>query len=366
MTPALFQKYLRKNPAPPAGFSGIRCAAVVPLYNELANLPQLLVNWAEAVAAAPEPVAFITVVNFPAGSDDGESRKSWEFLLEKRQEFPFVYPIYAPGLANGVGEARKIGMDSFLHSCSDHAAAREAVICSLDGDTLIEKEYFVQVIPAIRQRGGAATVGLSHRQPEDPPLAEAIKRYENHQREYVKLLRQAGSSYAFFAVGSAFAVRGDACVRCGGMRKRKAGEDFYFLQAVEKCDHVFSIEKVLVHPSPRISKRVPFGTGPAMESLLNGGKLAPWQPEAFAALREILTRASDDELLRTPEKFTAALPEKIREFFTAENFDDAWKKVLQNLPDDPVLRQKSFKNWFDGLKQLRFIHFFSKYYSRWS
>ena len=365
MTPALFQKYLKKNPAPPAGFTGIGCAAVVPLYNELSNLPQLLPNWAEAVAAAPEPVVFITVVNFPAESDGTESRRTLEFLQEKRREYPFIYPIYLPGLTGGVGEARKTGMDAFCHTCSC-AEAKEAVICSLDGDTLIEKEYFAEVIPFLRQHGGAATVELSHQMADDPALTEAIKLYENHQREYVELLRQAGSSYAFFAVGSAFAVRGDAYIRCGGMRRRKAGEDFYFLQAVEKCDQVRRISEVLVHPSPRVSKRVPFGTGPAMESLLNGGRLAPWQPEAFAALGELLTLAGNDELLRTPAKFTAAMPEKSRSFFLDEKFDDSWAKVLQNLPDTPEARQKSFKNWFDGLKQLRFIHFFSKYYSRWS
>lgn len=365
MNPALFHKYRRKNPAPQTDLQNSLCTAVIPLYNELENLPHLLPNWAAAVAAAPEKVALIPVVNFPNGSDERESRATMEFLLEAGKKYSFLHPVYAPALTGGVGEARKIGMDSVIHNCTPENISR-CIIASLDGDTLIEENYFAEVIPFLRLHGGAATVGLSHRVPADPELAEAIKLYEAHQREYVSLLREAGSEYAFFAVGSAFAVRGDAYIRCGGMRRRKAGEDFYFLQAVEKCDHVREIAAVLVHPSPRVSQRVPFGTGPAMANLLNGGKLAPWQPEAFAALRELLQLSRRDELLRSPGNFTAALPEKCREFFASEKFDEAWQKILQNLPDSPGFRQKSFKNWFDGLKQLRFIHFFSKYYSRWS
>jgi len=49
------------------------------------------------------------------------------------------------------------------------------------------------------------------------------------------LLQQAGSPYAYHTIGSAFACRAEAYIAAGGMNRRHAAEDFYFLQQLAKC-----------------------------------------------------------------------------------------------------------------------------------
>ena len=43
-------------------------------------------------------------------------------------------------------------------------------------------------------------------------------------------MKFAGYPWAMYTVGSAFAVTAEAYVKRGGMNRRQAGEDFYFLQ----------------------------------------------------------------------------------------------------------------------------------------
>jgi hypothetical protein len=52
------------------------------------------------------------------------------------------------------------------------------------------------------------------------------------------------------------ACRASAYVAAGGMNRRLAGEDFYFLQQVHKTSGVAALYGTTVHPSPRSSQRV--------------------------------------------------------------------------------------------------------------
>ena len=85
--------------------------------------------------------------------------------------------------------------------------------------------------------------------------------YEMHLR-YVNLMtRFTGFPHAYHTVGSCFGVRAESYAREGGMNRKKAGEDFYFLHKIIPLGEFREINSTCVIPSPRESDRVPFGTG---------------------------------------------------------------------------------------------------------
>lgn len=340
-------KYFRRNPPLPLNTGDFRQAVVIPAYDELEQLPQTLQSLRRCQGV--ENSAVIVVVNHPAG---GNEKASLE-LLEILREQP-VYTLYLPDLSGGVGAARKAGMDAFLASQLPENMEK-CVIFSLDADTLVEPDYLQKGAAAVLP-GGAVTFSFVHRPADNAAQQRAIERYEAYLHRYVVKLREAGSPYAFFTIGSAFAVRGDVYLRVGGMKVRQAGEDFYFLQAVAKSFQVRECSEVVVHPSPRLSSRVPFGTGPAVADLLAGKKLPEIPDHAFMQLAAVLDKAAG-EVLADPGKFVDGLPEKSGEFFRQEKFIEVWKRVLNNLPERPGARERAFNEWFDGLKTLRFLHF---------
>ena len=350
-------KYLRKNPAPALlPYGRYSTAVVIPAYDELDSIGPTLDSLNKALDQASLDAAVIVVINYPPGADDFQSK---ELLKETDSgKFGKVHTIYLPDNPGGVGAARKAGMDAFIHSVPPEEMEK-SVICSLDADTVVEKDYFICTLPEVL-KGGAVSIPFSHQKAETCAQQQAIDAYEAYMTRYVNKLSEAGSPYAFYTIGSAFAVRCDACIRSGGMKIKQAGEDFYFLQAVAKSSGVRQISsEALVHPSPRISKRVPFGTGPAMELLLNGGKLNIISDPAFDALGRFLHIAADPEALAELPILRSRLEENMRIFLDKEEFFDRFSKVAEDNRKQPEKLLKSFHEWFDGLKTLKFLHFFS-------
>jgi hypothetical protein len=353
-------KYRRKNPAPDLPEKKhFRHAVVIPVYNELASFGATEHSVRQALAQTEEDIAVIAVINYPAGQAAEESEKLLKLI--QAGVFPGVVPLYLPELSGGVGAARKAGMDAFIRTLAPEDMEK-SVIFSLDADTVIEKDYFVKVLPEAL-KGGAVSIGFSHQKAGDDEHQQAIDRYEAYLARYVDKLKEAHSPYAFFTVGSAFAVRCDAYLKSGGMKVREAGEDFYFLQAVAKTSGVRSIDEALVHPSPRISLRVPFGTGQAVAKFLRGGALNEIPDGAFVLLKKVLENAVDDKLV-SAEKFLSFLPVKAAEFFLKERFVPAWEKIVENLPERDGARIDAFNRWFDGLKTLRFLHFSADFFEK--
>ena len=352
MTVRDIEKYRRRNPVPVLPeLAPFRRCAVIPCYDENETIGRTLGTLAAAAEAADPPPAVLLVVNYPAGADPADSLK----LLERvrRGEFPlkYLYALYAPELEGGVGAARKRGMDTFLQSIPAEAVP-EALIFSLDADTVVEREYFGAVAAFFASsRAGAVTVGYSHLPGETPEQEKAIRRYEAYLKRYVDQLARCRSPYAFHTVGSAFAVRGEAYIKCGGMKIRRAGEDFYFLQEAAKSAGIARLDKILVHPSPRLSGRTPFGTGQAVRELMAGNALPEIPDAAFDRLRRLLEAVTESAL----DCDAPLLPEKV--FFTKERFFALWPGIRRNTPKNGRLR--AFHIWFDGLKTLRFLHFCS-------
>ena len=358
-----YGKYLQKcnllpvEPAPVP--SGVRCVAVIPACDELETIGRTLES-----LRVPDDCAVLVVVNHPAEAAPRVKEASAGLVCQLRRGALVcrnLHWIYAPDLHGGVGEARKLGMDAAVAS-QKAELLEHLILASLDADTVVEADYFPAILNAFGQepRPEALSIPFRHLPGETPDEERAIRQYEGYLERYVAKLREAGSPYAFQTVGSAFAVRFDAYIRAGGMRIRKGGEDFYFLQAVAKNGVVAVGDKVLVHPSARPSARVPFGTGPAVRKLMAGEKLPEISDEAFGALGQLLSLAQDPELLNDTELFLAQMDSCCSDFLRSEGFSDVWPKVLANTPKRTDARIAAFHRWFDGLRTLRCLHTFDR------
>ena len=348
-----FRKYLRKNPGREIPeLAGFRHCAVIPAWQENQYLPEVLNSLERAPKAGS--VAILVVVNHPAGASPEDSLELLN-ILEKRAQ-PGVFALYAPDLKGGVGEARKIGMDCFTRSRTFEQLDK-SVIFSLDGDSPVEADYFQESLAVLEQHPDAPgiIIKIRHGQANTPEQEWAIREYERYMFRYASKLQESGSPYGFVSIGSGFAVRVRSYIQSGGMKIKKAGEDFYFLQELAKQGTFCHSDQILVHPSPRISERVPFGTGQSVKSLLGGTPLDDIPDFAFDALKVLLDAAASPEGFLSREN-VENIPGDIPRFLEAENFPAVWKLILKNTPQNHPARYRAFCRWFDGLKTLRFLH----------
>ncbi len=87
------------------------------------------------------------------------------------------------------------------------------------------------------------------------------------------------------------AVRAKTYAKVGGMNRRKAGEDFYFMHKIMPQGEFSEINQTCVFPSCRVSDRVPFGTGRAQTEWLREGKveLETYSPKVFEDLKMLFS-----------------------------------------------------------------------------
>ncbi len=304
----------------------------------------------------PDCIA-LCVVNYPAGTSGGGAAGMLDRLRKERRRGVFF--IDAGAVRGGVGEARKLGMDAAPAAAfAAGADLTRRIIFSLDADTLAEPGYFRRGTDFFSGRPdiSGAVFRVVHQTGENPVGEAAERRYEAYLNRYVDKLRNCGSPYAFSAVGSAFAVRISDYVRCGGMRGRRGGEDFYFLQELRKCGPVASAE-ITVHPSARLSARVPFGTGPALQKLIRGENLNEVPDSAFADLKMLLDCVLSAPDLADIPVWSAGLPPAGMAFLKKEGFFSVWPDILRNTPPARAEKIRAFHIYFDALRTLRFLHF---------
>jgi len=153
------------------------------------------------------------------------------------------------------------------------------------------------------------------------------------------------------------AVRADVYKQQGGMNKRKAGEDFYFLQKIFPIGAFTELTDTTVNPSPRGSDRVPFGTGKAVQAHLAGNKISTYPLEAFLDLKMLFdglpTTDRDEPLLRSD--FGDGLPEALRTFLREQRFTEALAEIRDNTSTPAAFRTRFFR-WFNGFQAMKFIH----------
>jgi glycosyl transferase family 2 len=352
-----------------SGFAG---AVVIPALAESPELFSTLETLAANPPAVLERFLVLVVVNHredAADRDREDNRSTLVRLAESVSRSPLQLAwvnAVSPGLelpvkGGGVGLARKIGLDLAL-SRLEYGAAEPLLVC-LDADTRVQPDYLPAIVAHFRDTDcGGAVIPFCHREGATPAEEEAIRRYELFLRAYVLGLQLAGSPYAFHTVGSAMACTATAYARMGGMNSRAAGEDFYFLQHLKKTTGVAELRGTVVHPSPRSSHRVPFGTGRTMSRAQEDGveAIAFYRPDCFSILAEWLALVgrslgvSGEEL----ERSAAAISPELSEYLRQCGFTDVWTGLRRNNPSPRGLAA-AFHGWFDALKTMKLIHHLS-------
>lgn len=371
--PDSVQRYLDKRGAGPpwtlAGnqATGLRGAIVIPSLAEgaslLATLHSLTANPAEQLsrflvivvvnhrtdsAAALRECNLRDLLNLADFAHSSDLRLAWVDAASAGCELP---------ARGGVGLVRKIGLDLAL---SRLAWSKDPLLVFLDADTLVEANYLEAIETHFAATAaGAAALAFHHQPAPDPAHQAAIDRYELFVRCYPLGLARAGSPYAFTTVGSAIACRAATYVRCGGMNRRVAGEDFYFLQQAAKTDGVATLYGTCVHPSARLSRRTPFGTGMSVAQQLSedAAPLLFYPADAFKVLASWLTTVTRDTRQEASALLAraAAISPPLAEFLDQAGLTSVWPGIQRNHAGYPE-RLRAFHGWFDGLKTLRLIH----------
>jgi len=285
-----------------------------------------------------------------------------------------LHPIYAGSVSAkhaGAGMARKIGMDEAIRRFNT-IHKPEGVIVSLDADCLVSVNYLKRIEVVFNENKScfAATINFEHRMDEtkDPKQKLGIRLYEDYLHYYKKAHDFAGYPDSIYTIGSAFAVRAEAYMKQGGMNRRQAGEDFYFLYKLTKLGPVNEINDAFVYPSARVSDRVPFGTGASMTKWMNDAEdlALTYNFAAFLDLKELFDRV--DFLFRiSPDRYRqliTELPPSVQEYMTTINFAGKLAEINQNSAALSSFRKRFFQ-FFDAFIILRFLNLaHEKYYSR--
>lgn len=352
------------------GFTG---AVVIPALAESAHLFATLRSLA---ANPPELLArflVLMVVNHREDAPQGDKEDNYKTLKRLDTVGPELAPLRLawvdaasqgfemPAKAGGVGFARKIGLDLALSRLD--FSGQSPLLISLDADTLVEHSYLPAIGSHFRHTGcGGAVIPFCHRPGESLEQQTAIDRYELFLRSYVLGLALAGSPYAFHTVGSAMACTASAYIRMGGMNRRPAAEDFYFLQQLHRTAGVEKLRGTLVHPSPRPSHRVPFGTGRSISRSLweDANTVMFYQPECFHILGDWLKTATGSPNREAGAMLAdaAAISPHLAGYLESTGFSGVWENLRKNHREAEALRS-AFHGWFDGLKTMKLIHHLS-------
>ena len=276
-----------------------------------------------------------------------------------------LHPFYAPSIQAkfaGAGMARKIGMDEAIRRFNAFNRP-EGVIISLDADCLVSRNYLQRIEQVFSQSKScfAATINFRHRfeEMEDARQEAGIRMYEDYLHYYKQALDFAGFPNSIYTIGSAFAVRADAYVKQGGMNRRQAGEDFYFLHKLTKLGRLAEITDAFVYPSGRVSDRVPFGTGAAMTKWKNFTEdlALTYRFDAFLDLK-ILFNHVDSFYNVSSNRYTeilTSLPQSIQEYLNAVSFEEKLSEINRNSATPESFRKRFFQV-FDAFQVLKFLN----------
>lgn len=368
MTIYSHQSYLQKHRALPRQIhlrpvSDLGLVVVIPCHHE----PDLLRTLDSLEACEPPRVAVEVIIVINAGSnhpatvhqmnaDAQTAFTAWKQTPRRYRYHLIVAHELRPKHA-GVGMARKIGLDEAVDRL-EQAETKTGLLVNLDADCTVAPNYLQAIEQWFARHPNMEAASLAFEHPLaghtfEPAVYAGILRYELYLRYYVQGLRWAGFPLAYHCIGSAMAVRASAYQAQNGMNRRKAGEDYYFLQKFMQLGTLGDLTETTVYPSSRPSDKVPFGTGRAIRAWLQGtySMYEAFDLRSFAELRQLVEAV--------PTLYSGEPPE----------LGSVMKAYLQRLKVAEVLPElrahsaseagfvKRFWAWFDGLKALQFMHF---------
>lgn len=322
---------------------------VLPAYKEtnlLAAVKSLL-----ACNAPAGEVCIIVLVNEPEnapGPVQKTNQEAYDQLKALKNGLSSTFQLIIkrsllPPKKAGVGLARKIGMDAAARWFAEKE--KDGVIICFDADTTCQPNYLQAIEEFYQGEWQAGLVAYAH-----PLESNGIIEYESHLRYYAAGLRFAGFPFPFQTLGSCITVRSDAYLRHGGMNTRKAGEDFYFLHKIFPHESVSDIVGTTLYPAARLSDRVPFGTGKALEKYQKSVNFLTYNPTIFSQLNELLTHR-DTLLLEKNE-----LSQEVKSYLKDTDLSERLLQLRANCADDASYRARFFQV-FDGFRVLKFVHY---------
>ncbi len=356
---------------------------VIPAIQEYQNIRLLLESLLKNDKQYFEETLVMFVVNSIASSDEDvkeDNRKSLELLKEiisGKSRIELAQKINSTGLNvglvdassvgldlpekdGGVGLARKIGMDLALKQFDFSTSSKKILVC-LDADCTVEQNYLTSIVRVFHHKDiHAAYIQYEHSLPERKEDKHAIICYEIFLRYYVLGLKFADSPFAFPTIGSTMICDYDSYIRIGGMNKKKAAEDFYFMEKLAKINPIYKIDSTKIYPASRGSWRVPFGTGQRVNRFIAGTheEYVLYDPKSFEVLKKWLSVFNSKENLSALEYLNKAkeINTTLLAFLLQNKFEDSWNKILDNSKSDlQIEKQKMI--WFDGFRTLKLIHF---------
>jgi hypothetical protein len=264
---------------------------------------------------------------------------------------------------SGVGLARKIGMDLALNYFC-YESTKSILVC-LDADCEVTNNYITEIYEKFNSTGiEAASIKFKHKLEESEEINRAIVNYEIFLRYYVLGLKYANSPFSFFTIGSSMACTVEAYCKIGGMNKKKAAEDFYFMEKLSKNYSIANIDSCSVYPSARGSWRVPFGTGQRVNRFISNvqNEYVLYNPISFSILKNWLYLFNKDESHSASYYLNEAgkIDLGLQLFLKGQNFEVQWTKILAHTKtSEQLIKQKNY--WFDGFKTLKLIHYLRDY-----
>jgi glycosyltransferase involved in cell wall biosynthesis len=347
--------------APPSAQLGL--VIVIPCYNEPTLTDSLDALWHCERPACDLEV--IIVINSAENSPPSVLQHNQQTLdraelwisehKDPRTRFHCLHFPNLPRKKAGVGLARKIGMDEALHRLAARDRLDRPILC-FDADCTCDPNYLIEVEQTFDAHPHApgASIYFEHplEGPEDPRLYDAVTEYELHLRYYVEALRYAGFPHAFHTIGSSMAVRARVYMEQGGMNKRQAGEDFYFLHKIIPLGSFREINSTRVIASPRPSDRVPFGTGRAVRDFLDSGKFESYPLQAFEDLRSLFANLP---ALYESDAPLADCPLVLQQFLNQQNAARNLALIREHTATQLSFQRRFFR-WFDGFLAMKYIH----------
>ncbi len=359
------EEYLTKEPVP----NNLGMEIVIPSYKEKKILSAL--KSLDDCDLPRKNIEVIVVVNQPEDCSlevdaiNQQTVEQFKHFKKKKSNpkisYQIIYVKSLPKKHAGVGMARKIGMDEAVRRLL-RGGNNQGVILNFDADCTCSKNYLQIIEMAFTENNiNGASIYFEHLLYDtiNKELIEAIIQYELHLRYFVHALRYAGFPYAFHTVGSSMAVRSDVYQQQGGMNRRKAGEDFYFLNKIIPLGNFIEIGDATVMPSIRASDRVPFGTGRAMSDWSNqpDQNYLSYSPDTFRDMKKVFTNVDQCYKLPFSEliQHYRTFPVSFRDFVSEDEFHHEISTCGSKSASYDTFRQKIF-TWMNGLKVLRYVH----------
>jgi hypothetical protein len=344
---------------------------VVPAFDE----PDITVML-DSLASCSEPscrAEVIIIVNAPPGAslesihNNSECVKNIVRWREEHKHSFFRLNYFDAGTSSvpgwGAGLARKAGMDEALRRL-DSIDNLEGIIVSLDADCTVNQNYFTSICDELYDRKDRKACALRFEHPlSGPGFSDEVyayaAMYELHMRYFYQAVKYSGYPYTFHTIGSAIAFRASSYLKAGGMNRKMAGEDFYFIQKLVPQGGFFELNSTVVHPSPRTSSRVPFGTGTVISKMIDGSRkeFLSYNPAAFQELHDFFSGIKGLWILKDEEipDFYSTLPAGIRSFISHGEWVDRIKEIKGNTSGESSFIKRFFM-WFNMFRIVKFLN----------